>query len=69
VLEKIEAENRLDAERLHQIQDLVAASLEHLSKKEKTQKVEVKPNEKEKKKKKKTAQSTNDGGESSSTTL
>jgi hypothetical protein len=69
VLEKIEAENRLDAERLQQIQELVAASLEHLSKKEKTRAAEVKPSKKKKKKKKKTARSTDDEGGSSSSTL
>ena len=68
-LERIEAENRLDAERLQQIQELVAASLEHLSKKEKTRTAEVKPSKKKKKKKKKTARSTDDEGGSSSSTL
>ena len=64
-LDRVEAENRLDAERLEQIQELVAASLEHLAKKEKVQKVEVKLNNKKKKKKKK-AQSTDDERGSSS---
>jgi hypothetical protein len=67
-LDRVEAENRRDTERLEQIQELVAASLDHLAKKEKTQKVEVKLNKKKKKKKKKTARSTDDKGESSSST-